>query len=368
MLRSELDWARVIQDAHQHRIIALLYARLKSAHDGAYPGAVRRYLRLRAQVEALRSHAFADELLRLIALLSEQGISALPFKGPVLANALYGDVALRPFVDLDVLVHREDLLQGCALLRDQGYRPVLESKAGATVEQVLSNVRMKDVAFAHEGKQIRLELHWALFPQELSLSYDNEALWSRAVSVPLNGTAVRTLAPEDLMLYLCVHGAKHGWSSLIWIRDVAEVLRAHPTLDWARIHREAVTLRCVGLLHIGLRLAVRLLGAAVPGNVEVMIAADKKAARLAELVRRRLFIKSNVAGQRLWPRYFWLRARDSWKDGASALLYYWLVPTPTVKARFALPRGLRFMYAFVHPAWTAKNLLRETWRSRQSER
>ena len=44
----------------------------------------------------LSSHRFAA--------LPLQGIAAIPYKGPVLAAAVYGNLALRTFSDLDILV------------------------------------------------------------------------------------------------------------------------------------------------------------------------------------------------------------------------------------------------------------------------
>jgi hypothetical protein len=65
-------------------------------------------LRMQYMMNAARNMKMTAELLRILDALKEAGIKAMPLKGPVLAQQLYGDVALRQFSDLDILVARED--------------------------------------------------------------------------------------------------------------------------------------------------------------------------------------------------------------------------------------------------------------------
>jgi hypothetical protein len=46
------------------------------------------------------------ELCRLISLFAAADIAAIPYKGPVLGLFAYGNIALRRFVDLDVIVKK----------------------------------------------------------------------------------------------------------------------------------------------------------------------------------------------------------------------------------------------------------------------
>ena len=44
------------------------------------------------------------ELARIMACLENHSVDAIPYKGPALAQAIYGDVAMRQFSDLDILI------------------------------------------------------------------------------------------------------------------------------------------------------------------------------------------------------------------------------------------------------------------------
>ncbi len=72
--------------------------------------------------------------------------------------------------------------------------------------------------------------------------------------------SVVALSPEDLLLSLGVHAAKHAWIRLCWLRDVAGVVQS-TALNWACVWQEARRLGIERILTINLRLANMLLGA-----------------------------------------------------------------------------------------------------------
>ena len=90
-----------------------------------------------------------------------------------------------------------------------------------------------------QDEKVLVELHWAITSWTFFFPLNPEHLWERLETGSLEGTPVRTLAPEDLLLILCVHGAKHYWSKLGWICDVAELLRVHPGLKWTALQIQA---------------------------------------------------------------------------------------------------------------------------------
>ena len=50
--------------------------------------------------------------------------------------------------------------------------------------------------------------------------------------VPLTGAAgLRTMGEEDLLAYLCMHGALHWWNRLKWLADVNALLAQTPDIE-----------------------------------------------------------------------------------------------------------------------------------------
>src|SRR5207247_2195984 len=156
---------------------------------------------------ARRNLRFAGELLRLLELFEGEGIAAVPFKGPVLAVAAYGDIALRESRDLDILVRRGDVQHAKQLLLSRGYRPELSVEAGHDAALLASGYHYP----LRRDDGLAVELHWNLAPREFPYPVDLEEVWTRLRPVRLGGRTVCTLASEDLLLFLCAHGAKHCW-------------------------------------------------------------------------------------------------------------------------------------------------------------
>ncbi len=98
----------------------LVYRQLKSA-AGIAPESLAP-MRSEFYGNALSNLHLTRELARLAGLLSATSIEAIAFKGPILALQAWGDLALRQFNDLDLLVHAADAARVVDLLIEDGYR------------------------------------------------------------------------------------------------------------------------------------------------------------------------------------------------------------------------------------------------------
>jgi hypothetical protein len=66
---------------------------------------------------------------------------------------------------------------------------------------------------------------------------------------------------------LCVHGSKHLWERLIWVCDIAEVIRVHHQMDWDLLMQNASKTGAERMLLVGLLIAHTLLDAPVPASI-----------------------------------------------------------------------------------------------------
>ena len=118
----EVDWDCLIAIAHQHRVLPLVYRSLTRMNAAVPERAINR-LRATFQANVRRNLFLCSELLRIIELFRENGIASIPYKGPIVASLVYGDISLRQFADLDVIVPIPDVTKARALLVARGYRP-----------------------------------------------------------------------------------------------------------------------------------------------------------------------------------------------------------------------------------------------------
>jgi hypothetical protein len=264
-LRSRFDHARFLSLATAHTVAPLVYRSLKATCWNDLPAAFRAELESYVTANTGRNRFLTAELIHLLHAFEAAGIAAVPFKGPTLAASAYGDIGLREFSDLDILVRPPNLAPAARILLERGYQP-RERSAHTRRAAFLRNEC--EQGFWGFGDSTLVEIHWRLAQRYFDFPFPLESLWDSLVETELEGCRILTFRPEDQLLFLCVHGARHLWSHLKWICDVAEQIRAFPGLDWQLAFRQAALARNEHTLLLGLALAQRLLGADLPPCVE----------------------------------------------------------------------------------------------------
>src|SRR5262249_19844775 len=126
------------------------------------------------------------------------------------------------------------------------------------------------------------------------IGIDGRGLWKMLHRMSLGGAPVQTLTPECLLLYLCMHGSRHNWSRLLWVSDIAELLRACPEIDLARVFRQAERAGCERMLSVGLLLACDV-GLQLPEETLLNIQSQSSLVALAERMREAQFGAGNSA-------------------------------------------------------------------------
>jgi len=228
------DWMSLLSGALRHGLLERLMAALPPGRDGL-PAAFE--ARLHREVAGLRIRAALlsaalDEALRA---LSRRGIPVVPLKGPVLAERLYADPALRPSTDLDLLVADADFDRAAAALEELGYS--LDRSWTAAYQR-----RHHHHVSLHRPGAPTIELHHRAV-SGFGTFLPGEDLISRAQPyVTATGAPALVLSAEDELLYLCLHAAGHLFQRLGWLEDVALLLERHRDLDRKVVTQRARTI------------------------------------------------------------------------------------------------------------------------------
>jgi hypothetical protein len=231
----------------------------------------------------------------------------------------YGDLGLREFADLDLLVGRRDLGRAREVLLGQGFR-VAYHLTPAQERRLLRSKRQLPLLL--DGQHL-VELHTELFHPAFGFKLSHEAIRRRLRPVLVANRPVATCCPEDLLVILCAHGAKHYWRSLGWICDVAELMRAERTLDWDSAFAAADAAGGKRMCALGVFLATEFLAAPVPSEIAASIGREAAVRACAAGVARWLFApRGPTAGDKAW---FLLRVRDRLQDGLRDILSRLLV-------------------------------------------
>src|SRR5262245_37055919 len=165
LAREDIDWNYLLETANNQRVTPLLYWQLNAVCPEGVPRDVLDDLHHHFRVNSFKNVFLTHKLVDLLNLFRAHGIPAIPFKGPALAVSVYGNLALRQFGDLDILVRKPDYERTQRLLTDQGFRRRAEFE--------------NEIGFNDPSGRVVVDLHWRLaaldFPSPLSFDY----LWKR---------------------------------------------------------------------------------------------------------------------------------------------------------------------------------------------
>ena len=259
------DWNEVFEVATREHVAPLLFKRLKESDARAcVPADAWKRLRRAYFTSGDRSTRLYRELGAVLRSLGSSGVRVIVLKGAFLAEAVYGDVALRPMCDNDLLVQRAELARAEAVLLDMG--GVHRKQRGAETEPDRGKTKHALPVFFRD---LVVELHWTIANPAGPVRVDAAGLWDRARPATIAGVEVLSLSPEDLLLHLCLHFCyQHGCVGPRGLCDIAETVhRFRGEMDWTRVAqlaREWGAARYVGL---AVHLARSTLAAEVPDDV-----------------------------------------------------------------------------------------------------
>lgn len=341
----DIDWNYLFLLARRHAVLPLLYSSLNRTAADVVPDSEAQRLQKYFLENSARNVLLTAELCSLIERLSRNGIEAIPYKGPMLALFAYNDLSLRRFVDLDIMVRKEDVARSIDLLLAAGYE--LSKPLSATQRQLLQRTQHNLQFRRHKG-QLIVELHWEVASNLFASTVQAEDLWKNLAIRELNGAAIKTLSPEDLIFSLLIHGSRHLWERLLWICDVGWIVSQYD-LNWQALLERTRSTKTERMFLLGISLSKTLLNVSLPSVIEKEIAQDRVLEKLARLVIKGIFSGPENQPVPVFKMFeFNLKVRKAW---SSRVRYFRHVLDPTDRdlSAVALPRALSFGYYFMRP-------------------
>ena len=345
---EEIDRRSLVSGAVTHRIAGPVMRGLRAAEIQNFSDDFRRALFNNAEA-ALKQCA---ELARLTRMFATANIRVIVLKGVALSLQLYGDVAMRGVGDIDLLVDGADLPAADALLTEDGYRRETPRPTGGGWRVY------RDIDYVHPQRGSRIELHQRLTSNPQRLPLDFERLWRDRQEVSIAAAKIAVLPDRVQPLYLCVHGAAHGWSRLCWIADLA-VLLAAPSARAAALS-DAAGFGLDKALRRALALADILLGA--PEGAPPPAPAEAAWARRSI---ERFFIQTDWRphprrGTWTWLRFEFRRRLEVYtmKDGRRHIVEELTadLTNPIDRTVIRLPERLHWLYPLLRPiGWLIRN-------------
>jgi hypothetical protein len=256
------DYVGLLGAARRHGLVPLAN-RLVQA--GSHSAEVKRAFRAQAFLYAVRSAQMESQLGRVLAALNTASVPVIVLKGAALGRTLYPSSTLRPYGDLDVLVHEEDWVAVHEALVSLGYGAIQALQAPPP--KVWGRKAYYHTQYQHPDPDlgIKVEVHYDAWWYSLRPRL-GEQYWRRAVDLVVGGAQAKMLSAEDQIIQLSAHLHHHGYNRLIWFTDLALLLHDR-RIDWDYVVRASREEGIGVFVYYSLHYVERLLGVGPPKGV-----------------------------------------------------------------------------------------------------
>ena len=200
-----------------------------------------------------RNMRIFQALDKILEILNTEKIPVILLKGVDIAQTCYPDIALRPMSDIDILVDKCDIQLAEAMIQDLGFS---KKKADSHSRHSFHTSYVK----TDEYLQLTVEIHWDLVNPIFFSRIDLPLMWSQAEIHSRGKNTFMTFCAEDSFLYLCWHGCRHGYSRLIWIYDIALLIKNNNNIDIEKLYNYSKKIKFGNYLKFSMVLILKLLG------------------------------------------------------------------------------------------------------------
>jgi hypothetical protein len=336
---SAADWDGVLRQSAKHGVTPLLYQRLKTlGPDANVPAGVMKGLRETYLYSAAANMRLYHALAKVLMVLRDDDIPVIVLKGAHLAQVVYGNTALRPMGDVDLLIRATDLSRVEGKLQEIGYSPATHSEPG------MGHIMSHHLTLVKPGT-VPVEMHWTIVYLD---RIDLDELWKRARPATIAGVEALVLSPEHLLLHLCLHVAfTHQFDfGLGPFCDISETLRHYrDQMNWEQVRLCALQWGVSKCVYLTLYLARELMEAAVPEEMLKALEPNELDPSLITWAKRQTFgglgealsISLNLA--RMWEA-------DRLQDKVTILLRS-AFPSPELMATmYSVPLSSKRVYLY----------------------
>ena len=326
--KNNLDWDSFLKKARENGISAVVYSKLNKIKKDCLHihSFVFEELKKIYYMNATQNSLIFEELEKVLDTFRKAGIQVIVLKGAALAEKIYGNLALRPMTDVDLLVKKENLFSLDDQMKILGYRP--------------SDVSINDIDFSStylttldyrsaSSNSPSFHIHWhfvnSSVPNESYIrNIKIEDIWRDAEKTRIADVETLVMVPHHLLIHLSEHALRvtHSLSKLGLLYDISESVNSYKErLDWERLIKDSLKFDLSQMVYINLYFASRFLETKIPEYVLLrlrpkrlslgekifmnFVSKNKRFSGLSYLVHlsmnKGLYKKMNFLGRTLFP-------------------------------------------------------------------
>ncbi len=343
LIQNDIDWDYLLKLASRHRLVPLLYHNINSICPEMVPETILADLKDYFNANVRKNLMMTGELIKVLNLLESEGITAVPYKGPVLASMAYGNIGLREFGDIDIFIEKEEIVKAKEILVSSGYQIHLQLNS---LQETMYFKFQREYKFK-SCNDVYIEIKWKFSVTSFSFLVDMEQIFNQEhIDVEVNGYLFSSIPLEFLLLVLCIHNAGHYWSNLTWLCDISGLIGKY-SINWHDLIVDSSKLGIKRILLINLFLANDLLGLELPLVVQDELNLDQSIKKVSMLIKKRYFFKDKNKLGLIDKIVLRIKIRENFRNEIKDFVNLMLIPTPNILKSRSLPIYLFPIYYLI---------------------
>lgn len=238
-----IAWSQLFDLADQHLVAPLVYKNLQASVEAQalpIPTPILQRFKANAIENTIHQKRRRQKLRELLGYLHGEGMSVMLVKGIALTALVYQAAWYTCPDDIDLLLEHPK----AKVRRDQ--RAAI---AGYAVHGIECD------AFAHHDLNMN-----GILPVDFA------RIWRDARPLSFDDYPVYVMAPEDMLVTLCISSARKRYFRLKAMFDIAETVAAYPTLNWPLVAEKVQAYDVALIVYTALYLTQRYLGLSLPAH------------------------------------------------------------------------------------------------------
>lgn len=290
--------------------------------------------------------------------LQLEGLYPLIVKGPALAALAYNNPAIRPYDDVDLLLEGSDRARAADILKKMGWHDSRNTPSRAQKHLFRTT---EDIALIHPGCEVGIEL---VHPEGI-LRDAAPAKTALLCSFDIQGTTAHAPSKIEHFLYCAAHGAKHGYSRLLWLADLDRLSSDFTEADWADVVAQAKARRLTRILRLSIFLTETVLNTPFSSQIKTV----RVNPRWLEAKAKACLEAHNRGDRHVDTWRWWIGLQDTVGQRINYFCRWLFVPTGADLSICILPSWAHFAYFILRPLRLLMRLIfrrpapKLTWRS-----
>lgn len=339
-LSATLDWDYIIHHCTQHKLLLVLYNRIKNVLR-----VPKHIVRILDNEYKIRKHIYSkqrDEYLCLLNELSKAGLKIILLKGVYLAEKCYNDPLERPYLDMDILIQKHETEDVFRVMKSLGYVQGEYNRNTHAIDEFNNNRLIGyESELQHYGEFAKLsgsdflpvyfvDVHHRLSTVFDSFCYDSDLLFQRAEKENIQGINFWRLSNEDFLLHLSSHLYWHTLSlrDIISGRDIRllsyfdiALFVSKNEINWEKLFEYARESKLENALYYTLYHCQLIFGNIVPNDIYKTWDMQKVKA-ISNTIYDRWFTRDTLTPVGKWTSGFMERLFDENKKNEALLSFY----------------------------------------------